>query len=386
MVGNTIERVTTHNIYLSFLVFVLGSSLVSLFFLGYATSKSELLKRYLRLQVAILILTFYDLNAMYAPIVEEYGRAGLQAFVKAGLAILLYLSSGFFVTLAGARFRGAIRAVIAALSACVFLTSIPALILYPDGAAYTFWDAILNSLATPFLLAAMLIDAAHLARGAARAPRGIARTLMQSLLWYFAFSTAVGALGQFLYRAASFYFFKHLFHAVLLSWHLLFFGSTLLYLAKLRREDASFGTGLSFLGAQQKAIATMSKAFAKYEKSSLARSEAEKHLSKILHVMKTASPHRDPDLSLEGLAKLCGISRNHLSQVLNQYRRATFFDFVNDYRVKEAKRLLIDSPQEKSVLEIAFESGFNSKTAFYAAFKKREGLSPVEFRKGTEGS
>ncbi len=380
MVRKAIERVTTHNIYLSFLVFILGSSLVSLFFLGYSQSKSELLKRFLWLQVALLVLTFYDLNAMYAPLLESYGRPMLQAFVKSGAAILLYLSSGFLVTLSGSRFRGGIRLAAAVLAACAALTSVPALVLYPDFAAYTYWDAIMNSLASPFLLVAMIVDAACLLRGAARAPRGIARTLMSSILWYFAFAAAVGAFGQLLFRGASIYFFKHLFHLVLLAWHILFFGLTLLYLLKLKRDDAAFGAGLGFMDAQQKAMARMSKAFAKYEKSSLARSAAEAHLSKLLHVMKTAAPHHDPDLTLDRLATLCGITRNHLSQVLNQYRKATFFDFVNDYRVKDAKKLLSDPAQGKSVLEIAFESGFNSKTAFYAAFKKREGLNPTEFR------
>jgi AraC-like DNA-binding protein len=60
----------------------------------------------------------------------------------------------------------------------------------------------------------------------------------------------------------------------------------------------------------------------------------------------------------------------------------SFFDFVNEYRVQEAKKLL-SSPQygHYSVYGIALDAGFNSKSAFYAAFGKYAGMSPSEFRK-----
>jgi AraC-like DNA-binding protein len=60
----------------------------------------------------------------------------------------------------------------------------------------------------------------------------------------------------------------------------------------------------------------------------------------------------------------------------------SFFDFVNEYRVQEAKRLLC-SPQSDhlSILGIALDAGFNSKSAFYTAFGKYAGITPSEYRK-----
>jgi AraC-like DNA-binding protein len=59
-----------------------------------------------------------------------------------------------------------------------------------------------------------------------------------------------------------------------------------------------------------------------------------------------------------------------------------FNTFVNTYRVEEVKRLLVDYP-EKTVLQIAHEAGFNSKSSFYDSFTRFTGLTPVEYRKNS---
>ncbi len=119
----------------------------------------------------------------------------------------------------------------------------------------------------------------------------------------------------------------------------------------------------------------------KYRKSRISRAEAERCRSIIDELMERESPHRNPDFSLDRLASRSGISRNRLSQVLNESYGTSFYDFVNAYRIRDAKRLLADPRCGFSVLEIAFEAGFNSKTSFYAAFKKLEKMYPAEFRK-----
>ncbi len=92
--------------------------------------------------------------------------------------------------------------------------------------------------------------------------------------------------------------------------------------------------------------------------------------------------HLDPGLTLAKLAQATAIPAKHLSQVINERYRQNFNDFVNRYRVEAAKRLLLDpAAREFKLLRIAYESGFNSKSVFNAAFKKHAGLSPSEFRR-----
>ena len=59
-----------------------------------------------------------------------------------------------------------------------------------------------------------------------------------------------------------------------------------------------------------------------------------------------------------------------------------FFDFINSYRIEMAKELIINPlPHTRTILDIAMESAFNSKSAFYSAFKKQTGITPAEFKK-----
>jgi AraC-like DNA-binding protein len=89
-----------------------------------------------------------------------------------------------------------------------------------------------------------------------------------------------------------------------------------------------------------------------------------------------------PDLTLPVLAEEVGCSVNHLSQVINSGFEMSFFDYVNNYRVRHAKELLLKMDGKKgAILNIAFTVGFNSNSAFYAAFKKHVGMAPAMFRR-----
>ncbi|MFS4454793.1 helix-turn-helix domain-containing protein [Maribacter sp. 2304DJ31-5] len=94
--------------------------------------------------------------------------------------------------------------------------------------------------------------------------------------------------------------------------------------------------------------------------------------------------YRNPELSLGTVAKKLNISTNYLSQMVNRLSGSNFSDFVNTYRVTDAKQKLID-PQfsNYTVLSIGLESGFNSKSVFYAAFKKHTGMSPTKYKEAT---
>ena len=97
-------------------------------------------------------------------------------------------------------------------------------------------------------------------------------------------------------------------------------------------------------------------------------------------LMNTKKPYLESTLSLPTLAQMMQISTHELSYLINEGFADNFFGFVNNYRVEESKRLLISPKfQHLSMVGIAFEAGFNSKTAFNTTFKKVTGLSPTEF-------
>jgi AraC-like DNA-binding protein len=119
----------------------------------------------------------------------------------------------------------------------------------------------------------------------------------------------------------------------------------------------------------------------KYQRSALTPEKANEYLARLKHVMTQQKPHRDPELTLPGLASALDIPSHQLSQLLNETVGQSFFDFVNRERVEEAKQLLLDPAfQSYTILAIATEAGFNSKTAFNAAFKKHAGVTPSAFR------
>jgi AraC-like DNA-binding protein len=108
--------------------------------------------------------------------------------------------------------------------------------------------------------------------------------------------------------------------------------------------------------------------------------ELENLKAKLSHLMGTEKLYLDETLSLPKLAEKVEISIHNLSYVLNEGFQENFFQFVNRYRIDEAKSLLL-SPryQQLSMLGIAYESGFSSKTTFNTTFKKITGISPSEF-------
>jgi len=98
--------------------------------------------------------------------------------------------------------------------------------------------------------------------------------------------------------------------------------------------------------------------------------------------MQTEKPWLSPDLSLEELASSIGQKPKMLSLVINETLGQNFFDFINHYRIDEAKRLLTNPVDKKiTVSEVLYAVGFNSKSSFNTLFKKYTGLTPTEFRR-----
>jgi len=118
----------------------------------------------------------------------------------------------------------------------------------------------------------------------------------------------------------------------------------------------------------------------KYQSSSLDRREKDRILNKLLDLMKNEKPYLKPAITLKELAEKLDISAKNLSQVINESLDKNFYDFINQYRVEEAKKNIC-SNDDKTFLEILFEAGFNSKAVFNSAFKKHAGMTPREYKK-----
>ena len=115
-----------------------------------------------------------------------------------------------------------------------------------------------------------------------------------------------------------------------------------------------------------------------YKKSGLKKSEALSLRAQLHEVMSTRKPYLEPKLSLSDLAAQLHTSPNNLSQVINQYEQKNFYDFINEYRVKEfIERASLPEYKNLNLLGIAYDSGFNSKSSFNEVFKKQTGLTPL---------
>ena len=119
----------------------------------------------------------------------------------------------------------------------------------------------------------------------------------------------------------------------------------------------------------------------KYKSSKLTKNEAEIWIDKLKHHMIKEKPYLNPDLTLNQLAEDLNISYRVLSQIINEYFNQNFYDYINTLRIEESKKMLLDFSSKKTVLEVLYETGFNSKSTFNNIFKKMTGMTPTEFRK-----
>nr|WP_298556261.1 helix-turn-helix domain-containing protein [uncultured Algibacter sp.] len=82
------------------------------------------------------------------------------------------------------------------------------------------------------------------------------------------------------------------------------------------------------------------------------------------------------------LSKELNLSEGYISQLINKNSNLNFNDYINSLRITDAKNMLVDSEYNNyTILAIGLESGFNSKSSFYTAFKKFTGKTPVEYKK-----
>ncbi len=117
----------------------------------------------------------------------------------------------------------------------------------------------------------------------------------------------------------------------------------------------------------------------RYERSALSTTASSSILDKLRSFMETERPYLDSSLRLQDLAENLNISNHYISQVINDLDGKNFADFINEYRIEEAKRLLLADDQKK-IIHVAYDSGFNNKASFNNAFKRFTGMAPSEFR------
>jgi AraC-like DNA-binding protein len=118
----------------------------------------------------------------------------------------------------------------------------------------------------------------------------------------------------------------------------------------------------------------------KYKNSAVNEDEKSRYKQVLKAYMEHMKPYLNPDITLDTVAKEISVNARSLSQIINESYQNNFNGFINEYRIRESLRQLSDSTNTKTILEIVYDSGFNSKSAFYAEFKRHTGMTPQEYR------
>ncbi len=117
----------------------------------------------------------------------------------------------------------------------------------------------------------------------------------------------------------------------------------------------------------------------KYKNNLLNEEDAKTIEKKLLEYLIKDKPYLNTELTLQELAEKIGILPNTLSYVINASLGKNFYDLINEYRVNEFINLYQNSNNKYTILSLALDSGFNSKSSFNRNFKKIKGITPSEF-------
>jgi len=119
----------------------------------------------------------------------------------------------------------------------------------------------------------------------------------------------------------------------------------------------------------------------KYARSGLKEQDVASYLNMIEEHMATNKPYLERELNIYDLSSQLNIPRHFLSEVINEHMGKNFYSLVNEYRVEEVKRRMVN-PKYKhlTILAIAFDAGFNAKSSFNTVFKEKTGMTPSEYQ------
>ena len=141
------------------------------------------------------------------------------------------------------------------------------------------------------------------------------------------------------------------------------------------------GVFTELVAIESKELKIVESANAKYEKSGLSKENADEYYQKLIKLMEDEKIFKQSKLTLGELAEMISISSHNLSEVINTKTEMNFFDFVNKYRIEEVKKEILKKENDNlTLLAIAIDSGFNSKSSFNTLFKKYEKITPTEYR------
>ena len=119
----------------------------------------------------------------------------------------------------------------------------------------------------------------------------------------------------------------------------------------------------------------------KYEKSPLTKESSVILARELARIMQAQKLFLDESLNLNNLSERMDTSPRYLSQAINEHFNCNFFTYTNNYRIAEAKKMLLsDDYRDHKIYEIMHAVGFNSRSSFISAFKKNTGLTPKEFK------
>ena len=105
----------------------------------------------------------------------------------------------------------------------------------------------------------------------------------------------------------------------------------------------------------------------------------QEYTEKFITICDYISAHCTEDLNLDQLSELAGFSKYHFSRLFKQFSGQSFYSYVSQKRIEHAQMLLASG--NKSITEVAIDSGFESMSAFIRMFKKQKGMTPTRFRK-----
>lgn len=123
----------------------------------------------------------------------------------------------------------------------------------------------------------------------------------------------------------------------------------------------------------------------RYRTTSLSEEECKRLVRILDRLMKNDRPYTNPDLKIADLASMAGTTAHALSFLFNQYMKKSYYDYVNEYRVGEFRRLVADGAGERYTLSaMAAKCGFSSRASFFRHFKNSVGVTPAEYLKRSE--
>ncbi len=176
-------------------------------------------------------------------------------------------------------------------------------------------------------------------------------------------------------------FFSYKFWIIfLIAGILIYFSANkLIHVYRLMKEKIS---GLAS-NAKEFANSENEKKDEKYKYSKITEAECKAVCEKLYAYIETEKPFSNPDLKIVDIAQALHCSSHTLSFIFNQYLAKNYYDFINEYRVKEFKRLVADAESSKYTLSaLAEQCGFSSRASFFRSFKKLTGITPNEYIRG----